>query len=180
MSLNPDIFLWTQTLHRQSGEWISIFGLTIPLSEQEPFSTQNLSPFSNRKTPQWILFTEWGHESIHLLSQNYFKHSVVHGGKYNYDDTKLSALSYFVVQRHLLMILEVENNVRMTHCITHRVVEAWAIMLPPIGFLGSAENMAAPSTCATTWFDITTATPNYCEIDQTEIVVRQLTAKFLG
>jgi len=35
-------------------------------------------------------------------------------------------------------------------------------MLPPIGFFGSAENMAAaPSTWATTWFVITTATPNY-------------------
>lgn len=47
--------------------------------------------------------------------------------------------------------------------LTHRVVEAWARMLPPIGFLGSAENMAAPSTWATTWLVITTATPNYCQ-----------------
>lgn len=36
------------------------------------------------------------------------------------------------------------------------------MMFPPIGFLGSAANMAAPSTCATTWLVITTATPN-CE-----------------
>ena len=35
------------------------------------------------------------------------------------------------------------------------------MMLPPMGFLGSAENMAAPSTWATTWLVITTATP-YC------------------
>ena len=41
------------------------------------------------------------------------------------------------------------------------VVEAWAIMLPPIGFLGSAWNIDAPSTWATTWFVITTATPNW-------------------
>jgi hypothetical protein len=34
-------------------------------------------------------------------------------------------------------------------------------MLPPMGFLGSALNMPAPpSTHATTWFVITTATPN--------------------
>lgn len=46
------------------------------------------------------------------------------------------------------------------HATAHRVVEAWAMMLPPMGFLGSAENMAAPSTCATTWLVITTATPN--------------------
>lgn len=49
---------------------------------------------------------------------------------------------------------------KSTNWFTHRVVEAWAIMLPPIGFLGSAENIAAPSTCATTWLVITTATPN--------------------
>lgn len=47
------------------------------------------------------------------------------------------------------------------HICSHLVVDAWAIMFPPIGFLGSAENMAAPSTWATTWFVITTATPNY-------------------
>ena len=35
------------------------------------------------------------------------------------------------------------------------------MMFPPIGFLGSAENMAAPSTWATTWLVITTATPNW-------------------
>lgn len=34
------------------------------------------------------------------------------------------------------------------------------MIFPPIGFLGSAANMAAPSTCATTWLVITTATPN--------------------
>lgn len=41
------------------------------------------------------------------------------------------------------------------------VVEAWAMIFPPIGFLGSAANMAAPSTWATTWLVITTATPNW-------------------
>ena len=30
------------------------------------------------------------------------------------------------------------------------MVEAWAMMFPPIGFLGSALNMEAPSTWATT------------------------------
>ena len=40
------------------------------------------------------------------------------------------------------------------------VVEACAMIFPPIGFLGSAANMAAPSTWATTWLVITTATPN--------------------
>lgn len=59
-------------------------------------------------------------------------------------------------------------TVKQTHSVTHRVVEAWAIMLPPIGFLGSAENMAAPSTCATTWLVITTATPNCCNTTQFE------------
>ncbi len=34
-------------------------------------------------------------------------------------------------------------------------------MFPPMGFLGSDANMEAPSTCATTWLVITTATPNY-------------------
>lgn len=41
------------------------------------------------------------------------------------------------------------------------VVEACAMIFPPIGFLGSAANMAAPSTWATTWLVITTATPNW-------------------
>ena len=40
------------------------------------------------------------------------------------------------------------------------VVDACAIMFPPMGFLGSALNIAAPSTCATTWLVKTTATPN--------------------
>lgn len=34
------------------------------------------------------------------------------------------------------------------------------MMLPPMGFFGSEANMEAPSTCATTWLVITTATPN--------------------
>lgn len=41
------------------------------------------------------------------------------------------------------------------------VVEAWAIMLPPIGLIWGPAKMAEPSTWATTWFVITTATPNY-------------------
>lgn len=40
------------------------------------------------------------------------------------------------------------------------VVDAWAMIFPPMGFLGSAANIAAPSTWATTWLVITTATPN--------------------
>ena len=40
------------------------------------------------------------------------------------------------------------------------VVEACAMMWPPMGFLGSVANMEAPSTWATTWLVITTATPN--------------------
>lgn len=43
--------------------------------------------------------------------------------------------------------------------IKHLVVEAWAMMFPPIGLI-CGPNIAAPSTCATTWFVITTATPN--------------------
>lgn len=39
-------------------------------------------------------------------------------------------------------------------------------MFPPIGFLLSALNMAIPSTCATTWFVITTATPNYSKVNE--------------
>jgi len=35
------------------------------------------------------------------------------------------------------------------------------MMWPPMGFLGSALNIdCAPSTCATTWLVMTTATPN--------------------
>ena len=45
-------------------------------------------------------------------------------------------------------------------CPLYLVVEACAMMLPPMGFFGSVANMDAPSTCATTWFVITTATPN--------------------
>lgn len=42
-----------------------------------------------------------------------------------------------------------------------RVVEACAIMLPPIGFFGSAWYIGPDaSTEATTWFEIRTATPN--------------------
>ena len=40
------------------------------------------------------------------------------------------------------------------------VVDACAIMWPPIGFFYSPANIAPPSTWATTWFVITTATPN--------------------
>ena len=36
-------------------------------------------------------------------------------------------------------------------------------MFPPMGFFGSDANIEAPSTCATTWLVITTATPNYIE-----------------
>ena len=50
---------------------------------------------------------------------------------------------------------------------TNLVVEACAIMWPPIGFLGSVANMEAPSTWATTWLVITTATPN-CERERSE------------
>ncbi len=49
------------------------------------------------------------------------------------------------------------------------VVEAWAIMFPPIGFLGSEANMADPSTWATTWLVITTATP-YCNIHNAHFI----------
>lgn len=40
------------------------------------------------------------------------------------------------------------------------VVDAWAMIFPPIGFV-VGPNIAVPSTVATTWFVITTATPNY-------------------
>lgn len=51
------------------------------------------------------------------------------------------------------------------------VVEAWAMIFPPIGFLGSAANMAAPSTWATTWLVITTATPNWWGKDKCHFFV---------
>ena len=51
----------------------------------------------------------------------------------------------------------------LLHHTTYLVVDACAMMFPPIGFLGSAWNMDAPSTWATTWFVITTATPNWTE-----------------
>lgn len=56
------------------------------------------------------------------------------------------------------------SNTLYTHSVSHTqylVVEACAMMFPPIGFLGSVANMEAPSTWATTWLVITTATPNY-------------------
>ena len=43
---------------------------------------------------------------------------------------------------------------------TNLVVEAWAMMLPPMGLIWGPAKIAEPSTCATTWFVITTATPN--------------------
>ena len=47
---------------------------------------------------------------------------------------------------------------------THLVVEAWARMLPPIGFLSfPAYGPAAASGLDMTWFVITTAIPNYHE-----------------
>lgn len=55
------------------------------------------------------------------------------------------------------------NLVEDDNLFSHLVVEACAMIFPPIGFLGSAANIAAPSTCATTWLVITTATPNYKE-----------------
>ena len=49
------------------------------------------------------------------------------------------------------------NNIK-----SYLVGEARATILPPISFLGSTENMAAAlSSWATTWFVMTTATPNY-------------------
>lgn len=52
----------------------------------------------------------------------------------------------------------VYTNIEALHP-TDLVVDACAMIFPPIGFLGSAVNMAAPSTWATTWLVITTATP---------------------
>lgn len=43
----------------------------------------------------------------------------------------------------------------------HLVVEACAIIFPPMGLIWGPANMADPSTCETTWFVMTTATPNY-------------------
>lgn len=74
----------------------------------------------------------------------------------------------FSVSTLLVPCLSTSTNEQL---LTHRVVDAWARMLPPIGFLGSAENMAAPSTCATTWLVITTATPNCCDIRLSQIQV---------
>ena len=52
-----------------------------------------------------------------------------------------------------------------TLSVTHnRVVDAWAMMLPPIGFLLSPNIDAPPSTCATTWLVITHATPKVAAI----------------
>ena len=44
--------------------------------------------------------------------------------------------------------------------VAHLVVEAWAMMFPPIGLICGPANIAEPSTWATTWLVITTATPN--------------------
>jgi len=43
---------------------------------------------------------------------------------------------------------------------TDLVVEAWAMMLPPIGLIWGPAKTAEPSTWATTWLVMTTATPN--------------------
>lgn len=45
------------------------------------------------------------------------------------------------------------TNIKVLHktdLLTNLVVDACAMIFPPIGFLGSAVNMAAPSTWATT------------------------------
>lgn len=55
--------------------------------------------------------------------------------------------------------MEINSEIRNMYL----VVDAWAMMFPPIGFLGSAWNMEAPSTWATTWFVMTIATPNWME-----------------
>lgn len=56
------------------------------------------------------------------------------------------------VQLELLLCQGLHRNANMTiqgaalpH-LPHLVVDAWAMIFPPIGFLGSAANMAAPST----------------------------------
>ena len=56
-----------------------------------------------------------------------------------------------------IWIVEINSEIKYRYL----VVDAWAIMFPPIGFLGSAWNMEAPSTWATTWFVMITATPNW-------------------
>jgi len=68
---------------------------------------------------------------------------------------------------------------------SYLVVEAWAMTLPPTGFLGSALNMvAAPSTVATTWFVITTATPNckkrVFQTSNLNTVSSKMTTHFVG
>lgn len=55
------------------------------------------------------------------------------------------------------------------------VVDACAMMFPPIGFLGSAWNIEAPSTCATTWFVITTAIPNWMTMVSQSIHIKKKT-----
>ena len=68
---------------------------------------------------------------------------------------------YQIINNHRVLIGtgEIVHVIHVQYA--YLVVEAWAIMLPPIGFLGSAWNIDAPSTWATTWFVITTATPNW-------------------
>lgn len=76
--------------------------------------------------------------------------------------TKRKSAKAVTVHKHRRRHSFCSNSAPKPCCsLSHRVVEAWARMFPPIGFLGSAENMAAPSTCATTWLVITTATPNW-------------------
>lgn len=58
------------------------------------------------------------------------------------------------------ILLLISKNQEIIILITNLVVEAWAIIFPPIGLIWGPAKSAEPSTCATTWFVITTATPN--------------------
>ena len=55
---------------------------------------------------------------------------------------------------------QVESYEQQRQDTLYLVVEACAMILPPMSFLGSELNMADPSTWATTWLVTTTATPN--------------------
>ena len=93
------------------------------------------------------LASDWSRNNKH--SRNYLWCSQFCGKDCNYN----------------IWIVEINSEIKYRYL----VVDAWAIMFPPIGFLGSAWNMEAPSTWATTWFVMITATPNWIKRGQITI-----------
>ena len=75
---------------------------------------------------------------------------------------KVMVIKVMVIRVMVIKVIGIKvipRNEIMIVTTSDLVVEAWAMMFPPMGFLGSALNIPPPSTWATTWLVITTATP---------------------